>query len=165
MLQEKYSKNQLEITKNKYYKNAINEFLLKAKSINGSEVIRDFDGWSWNNNIKKQNDFEYNLIFQNMILLKLKLDDNFKEKIYEQNFQSPNLFYQKLYTIILAIIAKQDKKTKTEITSRLNELIRLLFFEEYTVKKTAQYFGCCTKTIRNRKNKVLQKLKDRLETL
>ena len=34
------------------------------------------------------------------------------------------------------------------------ELIRLLFFEEYTVKKTAQYFGCCTKTIRNRKNKV-----------
>ena len=45
------------------------------------------------------------------------------------------------------------------------ELIRLLFFEEYTVKKTAQYFGCCTKTIRNRKNKVLQKLKDRLETL
>ena len=24
------------------------------------------------------------------------------------------------------------------------ELIRLLFFEEYTVKKTAQYFGCCT---------------------
>lgn len=35
----------------------------------------------------------------------------------------------------------------------------------YTVKKTAQYFGCCTKTIRNRKNKVLQKLKDRLETL
>lgn len=130
MLQEKYSKNQLEITKNKYYKNAINEFLLKAKSINGSEVIRDFDGWSWNNNIKKQNDFEYNLIFQNMILLKLKLDDNFKEKIYEQNFQSPNLFYQKLYTIILAIIAKQDKKTKTEITSRLNELIRLLFLME-----------------------------------
>ena len=126
MLQEKYSKNQLEITKNKYYKNAINEFLLKAKSINGSEVIRDFDGWSWNNNIKKQNDFEYNLIFQNMILLKLKLDDNFKE----QNFQSPNLFYQKLYTIILAIIAKQDKKTKTEITSRLNELIRLLFLME-----------------------------------
>ena len=45
------------------------------------------------------------------------------------------------------------------------ELIRLLFFEEYTVKKTAQYFGCCTKTIRNRKSKVLQKLKDRLETL
>ena len=45
------------------------------------------------------------------------------------------------------------------------ELIRLLFFEEYTVKKTAQYFGCCTKTIRNRKNTVLQKLKDRLETL
>ena len=65
--------------------------LLKAKSINGSEVIRDFDGWSWNNNIKKQSDFEYNLIFQNMMFLNLRLDDNFKEKIYEQNFQNPNL--------------------------------------------------------------------------
>ena len=50
-----------------------------------------------------------------------------------------------------------------EIVIRVSEI--LLFFEEYTVKKTAQYFGCCTKTIRNRKNKVLQKLKDRLETL
>ena len=45
------------------------------------------------------------------------------------------------------------------------ELIRLLFFEEYTVKKTAQYFGCCTKTIRNRKYNVLQKLKNSLESL
>ena len=112
MRRKKDSKNQLEITESKYYRDAINKFLLKAKSINGSEVIRDFDGWSWNNNIKKQSDFEYNLIFQNMMLLNLRLDDNFKEKIYEQNFQNPNLFYQKLYTIILAIIAKQDEKIK-----------------------------------------------------
>ena len=28
------------------------------------------------------------------------------------------------------------------------ELITLLFFEEFTVKETAQYFGCCPKTIR-----------------
>ena len=130
LLQEKYNKNQLEITESKYYRDAINKFLLKAKSINGSEVIRDFDGWSWNNNIKKQSDFEYNLIFQNMMLLNLRLDDNLKEKIYEQNFQNPNLFYQKLYTIILAIIAKQDEKIKNEITTRLNELIRLLFLME-----------------------------------
>ena len=64
-----------------------------------------------------------------MMLLNLRLDDNFKEKIYEQNFQNPNLFYQKLYTIILAIIAKQDEKIKNEITTRLNEL-RLLFLME-----------------------------------
>ena len=64
------------------------------------------------------------------MLLNLRLDDNFKEKIYEQNFQNPNLFYQKLYTIILAIIAKQDEKIKNEITTRLNELIRLLFLME-----------------------------------
>ena len=44
------------------------------------------------------------------------------------------------------------------------ELIRLLFFEEYTVKKTAQYFGMLYKDNQKQENKVLQKLKDRLET-
>ena len=43
------------------------------------------------------------------------------------------------------------------------ELITLLFFEEFTVKETAQYFGCCPKTIRNRRKKVLEKLKEQLE--
>ena len=43
------------------------------------------------------------------------------------------------------------------------ELITLLFFEEFTVKETAQYFGCCTKTIRNRRKKVLEKLKELLQ--
>ena len=45
------------------------------------------------------------------------------------------------------------------------ELITLLFFEEFTVKETAQYFGCCPKTIRNRRKKVLEKLKEQLEKL
>ena len=36
-------------------------------------------------------------------------------------------------------------------------------FEEVTVKETAQYFGCCPKTIRNRRKKVLEKLKEQLE--
>ena len=45
------------------------------------------------------------------------------------------------------------------------ELITLLFFEEVTVKETAQYFGCCPKTIRNRRKKVLEKLKEQLEKL
>ena len=35
--------------------------------------------------------------------------------------------------------------------------------EEFTVKETAQYFGCCPKTIRNRRKKVLEKLKEQLE--
>ena len=43
------------------------------------------------------------------------------------------------------------------------ELITLLFFEEFIVKETAQYFGCCPKTIRNRRKKVLEKLKEQLE--
>ena len=43
------------------------------------------------------------------------------------------------------------------------ELITLLFLEEFTVKEIAQYFGCCPKTIRNRRKKILEKLKEKLE--
>ena len=46
---------------------AIKEFILKAECLNDSEIIRDFDGWSWNNNIKNIEDIEYNLIFQNIM--------------------------------------------------------------------------------------------------
>ena len=49
------------------------------------------------------------------------------------------------------------------LTKEDAELITLLFFEEFTVKETAQYFGCCPKTIRNRRKKVLEKLKEQLE--
>ena len=33
------------------------------------------------------------------------------------------------------------------LTKEDAELITLLFFEEFTVKETAQYFGCCPKTV------------------
>ena len=69
------------------------------------------------------------------------------------------------YNSYLHILSPELQEALKYLSEEEMELIRLLFFEEYTVKKTAQYFGCCTKTIRNRKNKVLQKLKDRLETL
>ena len=61
------------------------------------------------------------------------------------------------------ILEKHKELDILEVSDAYAELITLLFFEEFTVKETAQYFGCCPKTIRNRRKKVLEKLKEQLE--
>lgn len=38
-------------------------------------------------------------------------------------------------------------------------LVRLLYFDEMTVKKTAEIFGCSRKTIRNRQRRILEKMR------
>lgn len=43
--------------------------LEKGMAINGAEVIRDFNGWSWNNVIEDNDSKFYNLLYQDMILL------------------------------------------------------------------------------------------------
>lgn len=44
-------------------------------------------------------------------------------------------------------------------------LIYLLFFEEVTVKEAAQLCGCCRKTIRNRRKRILEMLHQMLQGL
>lgn len=39
-------------------------------------------------------------------------------------------------------------------------LVRFLYFDEMTVKKTAEIFGCSRKTIQNRRRRILEKMKD-----
>lgn len=39
-------------------------------------------------------------------------------------------------------------------------LVRFLYFDEMTVKKTAEIFGCSRKTIQNRRRRILEKMKN-----
>lgn len=41
-------------------------------------------------------------------------------------------------------------------------LIRLLYFEEMTVKKAAETFGCSRKTIQNRRKRILKKIRSEM---
>lgn len=55
----------------KYYliRNSISELINKGKNINSAEVIRDFNGWSWNTQAMEIKDTDSNIVFQNMIML------------------------------------------------------------------------------------------------
>lgn len=59
------------IIKEKYnlYKKGLEELLTKGYIYNNVEVIRDFNGWSWDINQKAIEDLDYNLVYQNMLMI------------------------------------------------------------------------------------------------
>ena len=71
--------------------------------------------------------------------------EELQEKGYDCSFSvvSPEEIVIRLSEI------QELEKALGYLTKEDAELITLLFFEEFTVKETAQYFGCCPKTIRN----------------
>lgn len=45
------------------------DLINRGRTINNTEPIRDFNGWSWNVEINNTNNMTYNLIFQNLLIL------------------------------------------------------------------------------------------------
>lgn len=64
------SPKQIEI-KEKYelYKKILEQLLSKGYVYNNAEVIRDFNGWSWDINKREIEDLEYNVLYQNMLMI------------------------------------------------------------------------------------------------
>ncbi|MGN1326670.1 MAG: hypothetical protein ACI4VQ_01080 [Clostridia bacterium] len=118
ILQKRYEKDD-ETQYFTYYEKAIKEFMQIGKNINDIEIIRDFDGWSWNNNLKTPQEIETNLIFQNIIMSHKNIND---EKFYDDYIQAVNQPYEyekNLYTMILTLSAEQNKEIKKIIYKEL----------------------------------------------
>ncbi len=134
-------------------------FLNLGSRMHEEEVIRDFNGWSWDNNIKDIPNIELNLVFQNLIYLlghefminwiqnESKLADylilaydRLKQDFGEKKAKSLMELFCKL---AIEIIAKQDEEQK-EIWKKLKkqnnqELSKLedkkTYLEEITKQK------------------------------
>lgn len=77
------------------YEKGLKELLTKGYIYNNVEVIRDFNGWSWDINQKAIEDLEYNLIYQNMLIIFGNefvncIINNCKEEETEELGQVPN---------------------------------------------------------------------------
>ncbi len=125
---QKYSKE--DIKNESYYKSAIQKFILIGQAINDSEVIRDFDGWSWNNNFKDNKNIEYNLIFQNILMSSMNIEDKkFYSENYEQTINQPYEFEKSIYMMILALVAENDEDIRQQICEQFrkdSEIIKLM---------------------------------------
>lgn len=113
-----YSIFEIDYKYNQKEKNIINpiiyniqKFYCIASCIDRSEIIRDFDGWSWNNNIKSQENIDINFIFQIMQILLGKNET--KKMLYipeeiQKNLNGNDEFKRYMYILILTIMGKKD---------------------------------------------------------
>ncbi len=89
--------------KNNIIKKPLEELLTAGENINAKEVIRDFDGWAWHIETKLIENIEYNLIYQNILLLigdNLRTEHEIKQKL-GQIYNKENA--KKVYILICKI--------------------------------------------------------------
>lgn len=138
LLQKNYS---TKVHNETYYEKALKGFLQKGTCINESEIIRDFDGWSWNNSIKRIDNIQYNAVFQNIKMLNINVDE-LKNK-FEQNIADGHLFEKNVYIMILTLESQANEEIRLEVKSKYTELFKWVelmknktaFLEEITQKK------------------------------
>lgn len=124
--------------------NAVIDVLNEGKTLNCSELIRDFNGWSWTTMLDKLDFIQYNLVFQNLLLL---------------------LGYEKIANI-------KGLKDKNQIILKLQEEIKAKYGEETGNEFSRLFFSICIllkcSIDENYKKEVInekKKLTDKLERL
>lgn len=128
------------------------EIINKGEAINNVEIIRDFNGWSWNNVIEKNINKYYNLIFQDLLILlgnsnlyeiikshnvRESLQDKFNELYGERN---SSLLINMLEKTCILIYMYNNAKNKKEVFDYLEkikiELLNISNKSEYISKIT-----------------------------
>ena len=151
------AENKLDDDNLEFVNKCIIDMLNKGKTINSTEPIRDFTGWSWNVEINNIDNMRYNLIFQDLIIL-LGYDfinnslnnGNIFELLREEVFQ--NVSQRKAEEIILTLskIAvglynnksiethKECVESKKQIQKQIADLKKRKEYINYVSKSNAQ---------------------------
>lgn len=113
--------------------------LEKGMAINGVEIIRDFNGWSWNNTLPNDNSQYYNLIYQSLIILigEIELEriiksNNVIEKITEKmvDIYGENKtedVINKLAKACILIYMSNSEKNRKAVEQYINEKRTILY--------------------------------------
>ena len=122
---------------NDILKDAIKDFFIKSNIMDKLEIIRDFNGWSWNINEKEISDISYNLLFKNLQILlgneyideliysneKLDIIEKIKSKLYRlYGKQKAEEFVNSMNLVIVNRYIQDKEEHKKYILSRIKEL-------------------------------------------
>lgn len=125
--------------KNPLLREIISNFEMIAYSLDKSEVIRDFDGWSWNNNIKNIKNIEYNSIYQTMLMAfgeqKAKKILDLDDTVLKNLDENEKRLVDYAFTLIQTEIAIKDEKIKQELIQ-----CREKYFAELELMKNKSKF-------------------------
>lgn len=87
------------------------DMLNKGRTINNTEPIRDFNGWSWNVEINDINNMRYNLIYQNLLI------------IYGYDFVNEVINKKNIFELLSNETSRKfDNNTTEEIIITLSEI-------------------------------------------
>lgn len=138
-------------------KNAIETLLKEGYELDAKEILTNFDGWSWNNNIDKTDDTESYIIYQNLrLLMGISFLYEWQEETYKQRDflaeiqKSSNEFFTTFCKIAILKIAKNEEEKryiKKEINIIKNKLDKM--------KNKSEFL----KSIYNEKKDVTEKIK------
>ncbi len=106
--------------------------LEKGMAINGVEIIRDFNGWSWNNALENFSEQYYNLLYQDLIIL-------LGESELEELVKGTNVI-ENLYTHLKNLYGK----TKSDdVVSRFVKTCMLIYMDsnDKNEQEVLEYFN------------------------
>ncbi len=164
-------------------KDATEKFLNTASAMDEGEVIRDFNGWSWSSNNSEIKNIEYNMIYQNLIIL---VGKSFMESwvngsnyivdyIEELYVKMENIYGKKLadkftkllYKILMEkYVIENNKKSKIdktikELENNLEESEDSIKFLEKLSKEKKELLRDLENTeIKKDKNKKMKRIKE-----
>lgn len=115
-----------------YLKSGVQEMLKVGSNINQMEIIRDFNGWSWDSVIKEIENIEYNLMYQSLLMIEgkelidLHTEEKRRKKLFEKKDKAFYEVLKAIYTGAMCIYVKENKKEWENIQKvREEKTIRL----------------------------------------
>lgn len=142
---------------------AVNEMLEIGNSLNYQEVIRDFNGWAWTDSNMPAQEIQYNLIYQNLLLLvgydKIKKIYESEEELFQikrelENSYKKELVREFLWNISqLSVLLKsnRDKDYKIALINEFEPYVQEL--EKLSDKEKLIVY------ITDQKKKIIKKIK------
>lgn len=119
--------NKLDSPNLEFINKCLIDMLNRGKSINNTEPIRDFNGWSWNVEINNIDNMRYNIIYQNLLML-------FGYEFVNNVMNSENIFEELRKQVIEKIAGRKTE----EFILTLSEIAVCL----YNNKSAQAHFEC-----------------------
>lgn len=110
------------VTKYPYTKEAIQEMLSIGSNMSIVEVLRDFNGWSWDIDTQKIENIKLNILYQSLLLidgkrlLKINIESNEKNSILiKKNKKELTTFFDILANVSLNLYKKENKEIEEKL--------------------------------------------------
>ena len=131
------------------YKNSFQRTLVNGYNANVLEILSDFNGWSWDVNIRHKKDFRDIVIYQNLVMV---FGNSFMEEWKERKnkdisslneikkyFSKTDYFACLCKYLVLGLTKEEKSKTNREYEAKVKELEKIsdkwIYFEQIKVAK------------------------------